>query len=253
MTTLIIEDESIAAERLQYMLQQCQPPIQVRKVIDTVQEAVQWLRSEPPPDFILLDIHLADGSGFDIFHKTSVVTPVIFTTAYDNYALEAFKVMSIDYLLKPVSQELLEKALQKLITLRSSAAPAIDYLRLVQLMKSASPSYKTRFTGKIGQKLFLIPIDDIAYFLADNKIVYLCAKDGTRYVIEHTLESLETITDPAQFFRANRSIIIQASAIDQVKPYINSRLKIWLKNGSRPMEIIISRDRAPDFKKWSDL
>ncbi|MBC8033033.1 MAG: response regulator transcription factor [Chitinophagaceae bacterium] len=253
MTTIIIEDESIAAERLQWMLNQCETPVRVQKIIDTVQEAVEWLSKESPPDFILLDIHLADGSGFDIFHKITITTPVIFTTAYDQYALEAFKVMSIDYLLKPVSQELLEKALFKLKVLRPAQDSAVDYKQLIQLMKTANPIYKTRFSGKVGQKIFLVPLSDVAFFLADNKIVYLCARDGTRYMIEHTLENLETMIDPAQFFRANRSAIIHAPAIEQVKPYINSRLKLWLKHGTRPMEIIISRERVPEFKRWTDL
>ena len=254
MTTLIIEDEKIAAGRLQLLLQQCAPGCTVQAVMDSVEETVYWLKSRPAPDFILLDIHLADGSAFDIFRQVDTIAPVIFTTAYDQYAIDAFKVLSIDYLLKPVTAEALRAAIGKLTLLRHSSLPGLtDYAKLLHLLQQQSrQQYKTRFVGKVGQKLFFIAAADTTYFTADNKVVYLYAADGNHYVVEHTLEELETLLDPKQFFRINRSFIVQAGAIDQVRPYINSRLKIIFKSGQQTTEAIVSRERVNDFKTWAN-
>jgi DNA-binding LytR/AlgR family response regulator len=252
MNTIIIEDEPLAAERLQLLLHQYDDSIRVLKVMDSVEEATNWLKNNAAPDFMLLDIHLSDGYGFDIFKNTEVVSPVIFTTAYDQYALDAFKVLSVDYLLKPVTADLLAQALQKLKTLKSSTSVPIDYQQLVQYMGQSASAYKSRFLGKVGQKLFFIDSSDIAYFLADNKIVYLYSLDGNRYIVEHKLENLEQVLNPKEFFRVNRSMIVKAAAIDQVKPYLNSRLKIILKPGIQQDEVIVSRERVSDFKVWAD-
>jgi DNA-binding LytR/AlgR family response regulator len=253
MNTIIIEDEQLAAERLQLLLHQYDSNIHVLNVMDSVEEATAWLNKNQPPDFILLDIHLSDGFGFDILKNTLVSSPVIFTTAYDQYALDAFKVLSIDYLLKPVTAELLAQAIQKLKTLKQTgtANTTIDYQQLAQLMTQPS-SYKTRFLGKVGQKFFFIDVANIAYFSADNKIVYLYGSDGNRYIVDHKLENLEQLLDPRKFFRVNRSIIVNVKAIDQVKPYLNSRLKIQLKTGILQEEVIVSRERVTDFKIWAD-
>jgi two-component system, LytTR family, response regulator LytT len=254
MTTLIIEDEKLAAERLHILLQQCVPDITVLKTIDTVEETTAWLCSNHCPDFILLDIHLADGSAFDIFRQVRVETPVIFTTAYDQYAMEAFKVLSIDYLLKPVTAEALQSAIQKLRLLRPPATlQSNNYIQLLQLLQQQGiQQYKKRFVGKVGQKLFFIDAADVAYFVADKKMVTLHTTDGHHYLIDYTLEDLEKTLDPAQFFRINRSIIVKARAIDQVRPYINSRLKIVFKAGQQTEEAIVSRERVNDFKNWAN-
>ena len=254
MTTLIIEDEKLAADRLQFLLQQCAPGITVSAVIDSVEDCTVWLNKNALPDFLLLDIHLADGSAFEIFRQVKIDVPVIFTTAYDQYAMDAFKVLSIDYLLKPVTLEALSTAIRKLSILRPrSFSPESDYAHLLHLLQQqGNPKYKTRFTGKVGQKLFFIDTAEIAYFIADNKIVNLYAADGNHYIIEYTLEDLETLLDPQQFFRINRSIIVKAKAIDQVKPYINSRLKIIFKAGRQTAEAIVSRERVNDFKIWAN-
>ncbi|MDE3247156.1 MAG: response regulator transcription factor [Bacteroidota bacterium] len=253
MTTLIIEDETIAAERLQHLLEQIPGGIKVLAVLDSVQESVQWLRHQPPPDFILLDIHLADGSAFDIFKQVNITAPVIFTTAYDQYAIDAFKVLSIDYLLKPVSADALSAAIKKLRLLRTAVVTATDYERLLGFMQQqATPKYKSRFVGKVGQKLFFLNTNEIAYFTAEKKVVYCCGCDGNLYVVEQTLEELEALLDPRQFFRINRSIIVRAEAIGQVKPFINSRLKIIFKTGRQPEEAIVSRERVGDFKLWAN-
>lgn len=252
MNTIIIEDEPLAAQRLQMLLHQQDSSINVLKIIDSVEEATHWLKTNTPPHFILLDIHLSDGYGFDIFKNTEVTSPVIFTTAYDQYALDAFKVLSIDYLLKPVTGDLLAQALQKLKTLTQASSGPVDYQQLMQYLGQPASVYKNRFLGKVGQKLFFIESSDVAYFLADNKIVYLYTLDGNRYIVEHKLENLEQVLNPKEFFRVNRSMIVKAAAIDQVKPYINSRLRIILKPGIQQDEVIISRERVSDFKTWAD-
>jgi DNA-binding LytR/AlgR family response regulator len=252
MTTIIIEDENLAAERLQLLLQRCEPGIKIAAVIDSVEQSIRWLQLNPAPDFILLDIHLSDGSAFEIFRQLSFLPPVIFTTAYDQYALDAFKVLSIDYLLKPVTAEALTNAIHKLKTLRQAPVEAVNYNQLLQLLQEVQQKHKTRFVGKVGQKLFFIDAADVAYFRADNKIVYLYTADGKHYIIEYTLEALEKMVDPKQFFRINRSMIVKAMAIDQVKPYLNSRLKIILKAGTQTEEAIVSREKVNDFRTWAD-
>jgi DNA-binding LytR/AlgR family response regulator len=254
MTTLIIEDEKVAAERLQLLIQQCASGVKVQAMIDSVEESIAWLTANKPPDFILLDIQLADWSAFEIFRKVKINTPVIFTTAYHEYAIEAFKVLSIDYLLKPVTAEALTAAIAKLTILRP---PVLlhdsNYTSLLHLLEQQPiRKYKSRFIGKVGQKLFFIDAGEVAYFLAGNKIVHLYANDGNHYIIEFTMEELEQMLDPQQFFRINRSIIVKARAIEQVKPYINSRLKIIFKSGLQSADAIVSRDRVNEFKMWAN-
>jgi DNA-binding LytR/AlgR family response regulator len=252
MKTLIIEDEKLAAERLQLLLKQYDPSLEVAGITDSVEESVRWLKANPAPDFILMDIQLADGSAFDIFKKFPVSTPVIFSTAFDQYALEAFKVLSIDYLLKPVTIEALSKALDKLKTLRQNhMQPVIDYHKIVSMM-SERPAYKNRWVGKSGSKLYFIETPEISFFAADNKVVYLVRQDGMRFLVDQTLEQLETLLDPKLFFRINRSVIVQVTSITQVKPYLNYRLKAVLKSGIKTEEVIISRERVSEFKVWAE-
>jgi DNA-binding LytR/AlgR family response regulator len=252
MQTLIIEDELPAAQRLQFLLKQCDPAIEIKGFFDSVETSVQWLSANPSPDLILLDIHLADGSAFEIFRKTTVAAPIIFTTAYDQYAMDAFQVLSVDYLLKPVTSDSLSYALQKLKQFRQTSTTSIDYSELASIIAQAQQSYKRRFMGKVGSKLFFIHSADVICFMADNKIVYLFDREGNRYVIEQKLELLETMLDPTRFFRVNRSVIVSAFGITQVKPYLNGRLKIQLKACKDVPEIIVSRERVNDFKKWAD-
>lgn len=254
MTTLIIEDEKVAAERLQLLLQQCTIGTRIEAMIDSVEESIAWLTANKPPDFIFLDIQLADGSAFEIFRKVSITTPVIFTTAYHQYAIDAFKVLSIDYLLKPVTAEALSEALAKLTILRPPVlSHGVNYTSLLNLLEQQrEKKYKSRFIGKVGQKLFFIDAGEVAHFVADNKIVHLHATDGNHYIIEFTLEELEQMLDPLHFFRINRSIIVKANAIEQVIPYINSRLKIIFKAGRQIAEAIVSRERVSEFKTWAN-
>ncbi len=239
MRTLIVEDEPLAAERLTVLLQQLRPSAVVAAVTDSISESIQWLNENPSPDLILMDIQLSDGPSFEIFRTIKSQCPIILTTAFDSYAMDAFKLLSVDYLLKPVTKSALKQALDKLDMLsgKNTILPK---------------TYKSRFLARIGSRSFFMDTADIAYFSADNKIVYLNAHDGTRYIVDYTLESLELVLDPRQFFRLNRSIIVQASAIQHIKPYINSRLKLNVKAGSNLDELIVSRERVPAFREWAE-
>jgi two-component system, LytTR family, response regulator LytT len=249
---LIIEDEILAAERLTLMLKQYDPSIRVMAVLDSVDESVSWFRKNLPPDFILMDIQLADGSAFEIFKQIKIDRPIIFTTAFDQFALEAFKVLSIDYLLKPVTVQVLTAALDKLKILNvRPVSSSIDYDRMMQMLDKFS-KYKNRYVGRLGSKQHFIDAREISFFEADNKIVYLVRMDGNRYLVDQTLEELEKTLDPALFFRINRSVIIHIGSLAQVKPYLNSRLIAMLKTGGKFEEIIISRERVNEFKQWAD-
>lgn len=252
MKSLIIEDEKLAADRIQLMLKQYDASIETVGVIDSIEEAVIWLRENKAPDFILMDIQLADGSAFDIFKQVKINTPVIFTTAFDQYALEAFKVLSVDYLLKPVTIQALTQAIDKLKTLRHGPdEPSMDYDKIIQLLTDR-PVFKSRFAGRLGSKIQFTDTKDIGFFEADNKIVYLTRMDGSRFLVDQTLEELEYLLDPKLFFRISRSVIIHVASIIQVKPYLNSRMAVLLKSGLKTHEVIISRERVNDFKSWAD-
>ena len=255
MKVIIIEDEPLAVERLALLLGQYDPHIRVIAVFESIAATVSCLKDPArKPDLLLMDIHLADGSAFEIFRQLNITTPVIFTTAYDQYAIEAFKVLSIDYLLKPVTLQSLGLALDKMKKLRAASdQPTADYSLLASQPAPGNVRFKTRFMGRVGQKFFFVYTRDIALFMADNKIVHLVGMDNTRYLIDYTLEELETNLDPAVFFRINRSIIINAAAIDQVRPFINQRLRLYLKNPLKVEDIFISRERVPSFKKWADF
>lgn len=247
-----MEDEQPAAERLRLLLERVNPGICIDACLDSISDTVSWLRENPSPDLLLLDIHLADGSVFEIFNQLHIDIPVIFTTAYDQYAITAFQCMSVDYLLKPVSQEALSRALQKLEKLRMQPASIPDYREMLNLLQQVKQAYKSRFLVRVGQRSFFLKTEDIAYFFAEHKIVYAVAHDGCRYITEHTLETLENCLDPQYFFRANRSMIVRVSAIEQIKPYINSRLKLLVKAGNALDELVVSRERVTAFKEWAE-
>ncbi len=247
MKVVIVEDEKLAAERLQTLLAEYDPAIQVVACLESIEETVQYLQQRSHPDLLLLDIHLSDGHSFEIFKRAAYNRPVIFTTAYDQYALDAFRMLSIDYILKPVSLEALAGALNKL---KSFSFSAVDYKQLGPEWQTRR--YKKRFLGKVGQRLFFIDADEVAFFQADNKIVHLVDKEGNRYLAEHTLEKLEDQLNPQQFFRLNRRFIVNIDAIQQVKPYYNSRLKLSVKGAPQTEEMVISRDRVAGFKLWAE-
>jgi two-component system, LytTR family, response regulator LytT len=252
MTILIVEDEQLAQERLQLLIKAYDPLITISGCLESVEETVNWFNTKPHPDLLLLDIHLADGESFEIFRRTNIQKPVIFTTAYENYAIDAFQLFSIDYILKPVTAAGIAAALNKYKNLSAAFAPKDYQLLMEQVKDNFSINYKTRFLAKVGQRLFFIPAADVAYFSADNKIVFLIDKEGNRFVINTTLEKLATELNPKHFFRLSRKIIINADAIEQVKPYHSNRLKLQLKGISTQEEIIISRERVAEFKQWAD-
>jgi DNA-binding LytR/AlgR family response regulator len=252
MKILIIEDEQLAQERLQLLIKAYDPCINIVGCLESVEETVNWLNTKPHPDLILLDIHLSDGQSFDIFKRTQTQKPIIFITAYENYAVDAFRLFSIDYILKPVTAEALAAAINKYKSLSDIFTPADYRLLMEQLKDASSTNYRNRFLAKVGQRLFFIPAGDVAYFAADNKIVFLIDREGNRFVINSTMEKLEAELNPKDFFRLNRKIIIHADAIDQVKPCHSNRLKLQLKGVPATEEIIISRERVSEFKQWAD-
>lgn len=249
MRIIIVEDEKLAAERLVTILQEYDATVEVVACLESIEETVQYLKQHAHPDLLLLDIHLSDGHCFEIFKQVTYNKPVIFTTAYDQYALDAFKMFSIDYILKPVTQEALGAAFNKLRSLAVSFS-AIDFNRLLPAWQHNR--YKKRFLGKVGQRLFFIENNNIAYFQADNKIVYLVDREGNRYVIDYTMEKLEEELDPGSYFRLNRRFIVHIEAILQVKPYFNSRLKLAVKGAASTEDLVISRERVAEFKQWAE-
>lgn len=251
MKILIIEDEPIAAQRLQMMLKQYDASIEVLGCLESIEDSVNWMQENPPPDLLLLDIQLSDGFSFEIFKKIDYKKPVIFTTAYNDYALEAFRYLSIDYLLKPVNFQTLQTALNKYKLITSQQQ--IDYNEIFKALKKIpAEQYKDRFLARIGQRFIFVKTNDIAYFRAEDKIVYLVDKKANKLPVDFTLEKLETLLDPRIFFRLNRKIIISIDSIAQIKPYSNSRLVLHLKDGQKSEEMIVSRERVPEFRQWAE-
>lgn len=249
MQVIIVEDEKLAADRLVTLLSNYDPSIKVVACFESVEETVNYLSQHTHPDLLLLDIHLSDGHSFEIFKQISYNKPVIFTTAFDQYALEAFRIFSIDYILKPVTQLSLASAINKLKSL-SQNFPAIDFQQLSGSVEDRN--FKKRFLGKVGQRLFFISAEKIAFFQADNKIVYLTDVDGGRYVVDYTMDQLQNLVDPRLFFRLNRTFIVSINSIQQVKPWYNSRLKLLVQGNNNADEMVVSRDRVADFKLWAE-
>ncbi|MBR7723093.1 LytR/AlgR family response regulator transcription factor [Hymenobacter properus] len=256
---LIVEDEPLAARRLADMLARQPDPVQVAGTAEAVSQAVQLLQAGPAPDVLFLDIHLADGLSFEIFEQTPVRCPVIFTTAYDQYALQAFKVNSVDYLLKPIDEEELQTALRKLRErLPAAPAPAFDpalLAQLVQQMQQGAPpaaSYKTQFVVRVGEHLKVVPLDQIAYFFSLEKATFLQTTEGRKFVVDYTMDQLEGLLDPRRFFRLNRAYLAQQSAIQDIIHYTNSRLQTVLKPTAPDAQVLVSREKVNVFKSWLD-
>lgn len=251
MRILIIEDEIPASKRLAMLIKRLNAMATILASLDSIETAVDWLKTNPSPDLIFMDIQLADGLSFDIFTQIDVQVPVIFTTAYDQYALKAFKVNSIDYLLKPIDAEELNKALQKFEKLFQKQ-PNFSRNTIDQLIQSLTqPEYKERFIVKIGQLLTYINVSDIYYFYSEDGLVFARTSEGKKHGVDYTLDQLQDLIPPTHFFRINRKVITRIEAIHKIATYFNSRLKLELRPNA-DFDVIVSRDRVPLFKKWLD-
>ena len=247
MNVVIIEDEPLNAEYLTRLLSRIDPAIQVLKVFDTVTKTVEELPQIKSVELLFVDIHLADGISFEIFSLIEINTPIIFTTAFDQYALKAFKLNSIDYLLKPIGINELTNAIEKYKN--NYVLKKEDFSELTKLYLEAAQSYKTRFLVKIGDHILPISIHEIQYFTSKEGTVYLVNNTQKEYPIDYTLDQLENLLQPDLFFRINRKVIVQLHTIKKVSSYFNSRLIIQ-SNVLEKESAIVSRDRVNDFKKW---
>jgi two-component system, LytTR family, response regulator LytT len=254
MKVLIVEDEPLAQVELERLLKKVAPDVEILDKIDSVEDGIEWFELNPSPDLVFLDIQLSDGLSFEIFKKVKINAPVIFTTAFNEYALEAFKLNSIDYLLKPIEPEGLKLAIEKYKGIKEqfSSIEFEDSIKKVrEMLNYDRKDYKKRFVSKIGDQYLKIDVNDVAYFQADNNIVYLVTKNSKRHIIEYTLEELNDILDPSLFFRLNRTFITQIGSIQKVHKYFNSRLKIDLIPEPDD-KILVSRVKVSEFLKWMD-
>jgi len=248
MNVLIIEDESFAADKLERMLKEIDPSINVLDKLGSIKESAKWLFGNSA-DLIFLDIQLSDGISFSIFEQVSINTPVIFTTAYDEYAIKAFQLNSISYLLKPIRKNDLAESLQKYRSLKS--AFSIDFDLLLANIQGKEPEYKKRFLIQIGDKIRKVEVSEIAYFYVLDKGVYLRTFQGNSYPVEYTLDKLETIVNPQVFFRINRKYMVNMESIANMVAYSRSRVKLELKpKAEDESDTIVSIDRSGEFKKW---
>ena len=247
MRCLIAEDEKVAAERLSGLIKKYDPTVDITGIVQSVKNAVQWLNTHQAPDLIFMDIQLADGLSFEIFEQTIVKTPVIFTTAYDEYALKAFKVNCIDYLLKPIDQDELNNAVNKFK--ENNSPKEIPTQVFDSILHSLTKKYKNKFVLKVGEHIKVFTIDDVQCFYSIEKYIFLQNNSGRDYAINYSLDQLEDLLDPALFFRINRKFIVSFSAISDIISYSNSRLKVKL-NSNQSDDLIVSRDKVQDFKKW---
>jgi DNA-binding LytR/AlgR family response regulator len=253
MRVLIIEDEDPAAKRLQKMLKEIEPGIDVLNHIVSVSSAIKWFSENGSPDLVISDIQLSDGLSFEIFKKVDLTCPIIFTTAYDQYAIEAFKVNSIDYILKPIKKEELANAVSKFKKLANTNTPAAPVIDINKLLQSLSPAgateYKKRFVVRYGEHIKTIDIEEVVYFYTEDKVTFLCTKDARRFVIDYNLDSLDSTLDPKTFFRINRQYIISIHSIAEMFSYTKSRVLIKL-NPPAKHETIVSTERSGAFKQW---
>ena len=252
MKVLIIEDEPPAAKRMESLINTLEPQAEVLDKIDSVKKAVQWIKSNPAPDLIFLDIQLADGICFQIFEQCEVKSPVIFTTAYDAYALKAFKVNSIDYLLKPIDKDEMSAALKKFHSVNRTNQESKHVLENIgQAIQMLTKKYKTRFVIKVGEHLKSVEVNEILFFFSLEKATFCQTKEGRKNILDFTLDQLEEILDPARFFRINRKHIVATDSIQDMISYTNSRLKLILKT-SDDNDVIVARERVQEFKNWLD-
>jgi two-component system, LytTR family, response regulator LytT len=255
MKVLIVEDEELATRKLKNTLQSLDSDIDVVGSTESITGTVEWLQKHESPDLILMDIELTDGQSFEIFNRINVNSPVIFTTSYDEFALKAFKVNSVDYLLKPVQKDELAAAIEKLRNLKGryaehgTADPKIsDFVKVLQKALQQK-EFRTRFLVRHAQKLVSVEIDTIAYFYSDDKINFFTTFDDKNYVVDYTLDEIESMVDPVKFFRVGRAFLVSSKSIEQIHDYFGNRLKLQLKP-STTKETLVSREKVSEFKKW---
>ena len=246
MKVLIIEDEKIFANNLEQILKNIDDSIIVQAKIGSVEETVIWLQ-ENQTDLIFLDIHLSDGLSFEIFEQVKITTPIIFLTSYDQYAIKAFKLNSIDYLIKPINIEELVQAIEKYKSLKQS--PIIDYQQIINLLGNKQPEYKKRFLAHFADKIKSIETNEIAYFYFAERDTYLCTFDGKKYSIEFSLDKLETMINPDKFFRINRRYIINIKAISNMFTLSKSKIKVELKPPADD-DTVVSLSKSSGFRRW---
>lgn len=241
MNAVIIEDEYLAATELERLLGEIAPEVVILAKLDSVSESVKWLKKNKT-ELIFMDIHLGDGQSFDIFEQVEITVPVIFITAYDEYALKAFKYQGIDYILKPFDKEELQQALNKLDTLSTAGVP---------FPVATLTVYQERFLVTVGTKMKSITVGDVAYFMADGKYLVLFTRDGQNYILDQTISGIETKLNPVLFFKINRKFIISYASIKEMVKYSNSRIKIILVPAPPSgIEAIVSSERIQEFKQW---
>lgn len=252
MKVLILEDEKLAAERMRKLLTELSVEIEVLEVLRSVEKSVQWLKENDTPDLILSDIQLLDGLSFDIFKKEKVSCPIIFTTAFDQYALQAFEVNGMDYLLKPIQSEKLQAAIEKIQgTTKRPLITTEDLEALASMLEDRKKKYKSRFLVKLGQKIKSVSVDSISYFFTENKLTFLMTNNAEKFPVDHSLDELENMLDSEVFFRANRKYMITLEAVKEIHPYFKGRLMLELKPEIED-GLVVSSEKTPSLKAWLD-
>lgn len=248
MNVIIIEDEQLSADHLATLLQRIDSTIEVTHRFESVKQSVEAFQAGVKADLLFADIHLADGSSFDIFHKVSVEIPVIFTTAFDQYAIKAFRTNSIDYLLKPIDSSELKRSIEKFNHLnRQQHSQLIE--QLISGSFQTAKSYKNRFMVKLGENIVSVKTEDIDHFISEDGVALLVNRLGKRYPVDYTLDQLDQLLDPDTFFRINRKVILHIDAIQKISSFFNSRLKVTSAFISND-DAVVSRERVGDFKQW---
>jgi len=253
MKVLIIEDEHRAAERLKRMILAHDGDIEILSILDSIDKSVEWLNSNPHPDLIFLDIHISDGLSFDIFKQVDIDSSIVFTTAYDKYALKAFEMNSIDYLLKPIDKDKLKKSIDKYHNFKntfSSDNSAVDINKLIASISEVTKDHKSRFLINKGDAFEIVNINDIAYFYAEEKVTFILTKDKKRHMIDDSLDNLINELNPKVFHRINRQVIVAIDSISKINNYFNYKLILDLKPKVDNLNTIISRAKVKEFKEW---
>lgn len=260
MKVLLVEDEKLASDRLAALLLRLNSSIEIGGRLDSVRKTVEWLNNNEEPDLLFLDIRLADGLSFEIFEKVKVYAPIIFTTAYDEYAIKAFKVNSLDYLLKPIDEDELQAALHKYAGWNNGrnagenakgTKSSISTDKLQSLLATLGRTYKERFIIKVGDHIRSVEVKEADHFVSQEKATFLQTREGKRFIVDYTLDQVENLVDPTQFFRINRKYMVAFSAIKDIVAWSNSRLRLVLHNSNDP-EVIVAREKVNTFKEWLD-